>query len=59
MSVIADELHITRVIVVVRSYLSYHISICSAGVAGRVPIWMYALGVLRMAITPKGILLNW
>jgi hypothetical protein len=30
MSVIADELHNTRVIVVVKCYLSYHISTCSA-----------------------------
>jgi hypothetical protein len=51
MSVILDELHITRVIVVIRSYLSYHISTCSAGVAGGVPVRMYALGIPRMAIT--------
>jgi hypothetical protein len=49
--VIADEIHITRVIVVLRSYLSCHISICSAGAAGGVLVMMYALGVLRMAIT--------
>jgi hypothetical protein len=50
MSVIADELHITIVIVVVRLYLSYPISTCSAGVAGGTPVWMYALVVPRMAI---------
>ena len=51
MSVIADELHITIVLVVVRRYLSYRISTCSAGVAGGVPVRMYAIGVPRMAIT--------
>jgi hypothetical protein len=53
MSVIADELHITIVIVVVRHYLLYHISTCSAGVAGGMPVWMYVLVVPRMAITPS------
>jgi hypothetical protein len=51
MSVIADELHITIVIVVVRHYLSYHISTCSAGVAGGTPVRMYVIVVPRMAIT--------
>jgi hypothetical protein len=50
-SVIADELHITIVLVVVRRYLSYHISTCSAGVAGRVPVRMYTLSVPQMAVT--------
>jgi hypothetical protein len=53
MSVIADELHSTIVIVVVRRYLSYHISACSAGVAGGIPVQMYALVVPQMAITPR------
>jgi hypothetical protein len=52
MSVIADELHITIVLVVVRHYLSYRISTCSARVAGGVPVRMYTLSVLRMAVTP-------
>jgi hypothetical protein len=51
MSVIADELHITIVIVVVRHYLSYHISTCSAGVAGGTPVRMYVIVAPRMAIT--------
>jgi hypothetical protein len=51
MSVIADELHITRVIVVIRSYLSYHISTYSAGAVGGTPVRMYVLVVPRMAIT--------
>jgi hypothetical protein len=51
MSVIADELHTPIVAVVVRHYLSYHISTCSTGVAGGVPVRMYATGVPRMAIT--------
>jgi hypothetical protein len=49
--VIADELHITIVVVVVRCYLSYHISTCSAGVAGGTPARMYVLVVPQMAIT--------
>ena len=51
MSVIADEVHSTRVIVVVKCYLSYCISTCSAGVAGGTPVRKYALVVPRMAIT--------
>ena len=51
MGVIADEPHNTRVIVVVRRYLLYPISTCSAGVAGGIPVRMYALVVPRMAIT--------
>jgi hypothetical protein len=51
MSVIADELHITIVIVVVRHYLSYHISTCSTGVIGGIPVQMYVLIPPRMAIT--------
>jgi hypothetical protein len=51
MSVIADELHITIVVVVVRRYLSYHISTYSAGAAGGIPVWMYILVVPQMAIT--------
>jgi hypothetical protein len=51
MSVIADELHIMTVIVVVKHDLSYHTSVCSAGVAGGTPIWKYTLVVLRMPIT--------
>jgi hypothetical protein len=41
MSVIADGLHITMVIVVVKYYLSYHIGTCSAGVAGGLSVWQY------------------
>ena len=51
MGVIAHEPHNTRVIVVVRRYLLYPISTCSAGVAGGIPVRMYALVVPRMAIT--------
>jgi hypothetical protein len=51
MSVIADELHITMVIVVVRHYLSYRVSVYSAGTAGGVSVWMYVIVVPRMAIT--------
>jgi hypothetical protein len=41
MSVIADELHITRVIVLVERYLSYHISTRFAGVAGGTSVQQY------------------
>lgn len=51
MGVIAHEPHNTRVIVVVRCYLLYPISTCSAEVAGGIPVWMYVLVVLQMAIT--------
>jgi hypothetical protein len=51
MSVIADELHNTRVIVVGKRYLSCHISTCSAGVAGRTPVRKYTLVIPWMAIT--------
>lgn len=48
-----DKLHSTVVIVVVRGYLSYHMSTYSAGAAGGVPIRMHALVVMRMAITSR------
>jgi hypothetical protein len=51
MSVIADELPITIVIVVVRHYLLYRISTYSAGAAGGVPVRMYVIVVPRTAIT--------
>jgi hypothetical protein len=51
MSVIADELHITIVLVVGRHYLSYHMSTCSAGAAGGAPVRMCTLSVSRMAVT--------
>jgi hypothetical protein len=51
MSVIADELPITIVIVVVRHYLSYRISTYSAGAAGGVPVPMYVIVVPQTAIT--------
>jgi hypothetical protein len=54
MSVIADELHITIVIVVVRHYLLHRISTCSAGAAGGIPVRMYVIVVPWTAIT-KGL----
>jgi hypothetical protein len=50
MSVIADELHNTGVIVVVKRCLLYPISICSAGVAWGTSARKYALVVPQMAI---------
>jgi hypothetical protein len=41
MSVIADQLHNTRAIVVVKHYLLCHVSTCSAGVAGGTSIQQY------------------
>ena len=36
MTVIADELHDTWVMVVIKHYLSYHINTCSGRVAGKI-----------------------
>jgi hypothetical protein len=41
MSAIADELHSTRVIVVVKHYLFYHLNTYSAGLAGGTSVWQY------------------
>jgi hypothetical protein len=48
----ADGLHDTRVIVVVKCYLMCHISTWSPGVAAGIPILKYAQVIPWMAITP-------